>query len=301
MVKFISITEFEQAQTAYIKGDYNKAQIILTKLYTNKKSLRTNYLLFRTLEKNEDFIAAYQLANEYLDDYLANNDWFKLYLQVGVKAGKNIKLWQLFAKIKPFLKTTEEIYIREILVADSNGAISQLQRQFTHLGAFELGKQKNIYEDAYALDKISWIKAAKVILTDETIHPIIRNSTLNDLQKLGYDQVVTFVTFTGEIQQLIPKNLADFDSSEAVITQEKFFENEIAQGNLDSLLKQREARLLLMLLYPNFASAKNLLGDYSKWYYLLVDESSRGKSDQAVDSLRKKVVESLLTWQEAWE
>lgn len=56
-----------------------------------------------------------------------------------------------------------------------------------------------------------------------------------------------------------------------------------------------------MLLYPDFTKAKNLLGDYQQWYYLLVDENSKATLENQVMILRKKVEKSLATWEKAWQ
>lgn len=295
----ISISEFEQAKTCYEKKDYLKAKQILSKLYLQKQTLRTNYMLFQTLVATADYSAAYQLASDYLNDYLARNGWFKQYLQVGVKAGQNIKLWQLVSQISPYLNEAEQTLVVKTLL--ETGEDTQLSKSFSHLGAFELKQQRRIYQDAYSLAKEVWLQGAIPILVDQDVHPLIRNTALSDLQKLAYSKPVKIRTFFEEELELVPSQLVAFEDDPVVQAQEQLFTKKVNEGKLDALWQQAELKLVLMLLYPDFTKVKNLLGDYQQWYYLLVDENSKATLEKQVMILRKKVEKSLATWEKAWQ
>lgn len=295
----ISISEFEQAQTCYEKKDYLKARQILSKLYLQKQTLRTNYMLFQTLVATADYSAAYQLASDYLNDYLARNGWFKQYLQVGVKAGQNIKLWQLVSQISPYLNEAEQTLVVKTLL--EAGEDTQLSKSFSHLGAFELKQQRRIYQDAYSLAKEVWLQGVIPILVDQDVHPLIRNTALSDLQKLAYSKQVKIRTFFEEELELVPSQLVAFEDDPVVQAQEQLFTKKVNEGKLDALWQQAELKLVLMLLYPDFTKVKNLLGDYQQWYYLLVDENSKATLEKQVMILRKKVEKSLATWEKAWQ
>ena len=295
----ISISEFEQAQTCYEKKDYLKARQILSKLYLQKQTLRTNYMLFQTLVATADYSAAYQLASDYLNDYLARNGWFKQYLQVGVKAGQNIKLWQLVSQISPYLNEAEQTLVVKTLL--ETGEDTQLSKSFSHLGAFDLKQQRRIYQDAYSLAKEVWLQGVIPILVDQDVHPLIRNTALSDLQKLAYSKQVKIRTFFEEKLELVPSQLVAFEDDPVVQAQEQLFTKKVNEGKLDALWQQAELKLVLMLLYPDFTKVKNLLGDYQQWYYLLVDENSKATLEKQVMILRKKVEKSLATWEKAWQ
>ena len=295
----ISISEFEQAQTCYEKKDYLKAKQILSKLYLQKQTLRTNYMLFQTLVATADYSAAYQLASDYLNDYLARNGWFKQYLQVGVKGGQNIKLWQLVSQISPYLNEAEQTLVVKTLL--ETGEDTQLSKSFSHLGAFELKQQRRIYQDAYSLAKEVWLQGVIPILVDQDVHPLIRNTALSDLQKLAYSKQVKIRTFFEEELELVPSQLVAFEDDPVVQAQEQLFTKKVNKGKLDALWQQAELKLVLMLLYPDFTKVKNLLGDYQQWYYLLVDENSKATLEKQVMILRKKVEKSLATWEKAWQ
>lgn len=295
----ISISEFEQAQTCYEKKNYLKAKQILSKLYLQKQTLRTNYMLFQTLVAIADYSAAYQLASDYLNDYLARNGWFKQYLQVGVKAGQNIKLWQLVSQISPYLNEAEQTLVVKTLL--ETGEDTQLSKSFSHLGAFELKQQRRIYQDAYSLAKEVWLQGVIPILVDQDVHPLIRNTALSDLQKLAYSKPVKIRTFFEEELELVPSQLVAFEDDPVVQAQEQLFTKKVNKGKLDALWQQAELKLVLMLLYPDFTKVKNLLGDYQQWYYLLVDENSKATLEKQVMILRKKVEKSLATWEKAWQ
>lgn len=295
----ISISEFEQAQTCYEEKDYLKAKQILSKLYLQKQTLRTNYMLFQTLVATANYSAAYQLASDYLNDYLARNGWFKQYLQVGVKAGQNIKLWQLVSQISPYLNEAEQTLVVKTLL--ETGEDTQLSKSFSHLGAFELKQQRRIYQDAYSLAKEVWLQGVIPILVDQDVHPLIRNTALSDLQKLAYSKPVKIRTFFEEELELVPSQLVAFEDDPVVQAQEQLFTKKVNEGKLDALWQQAELKLVLMLLYPDFTKAKNLLGDYQQWYYLLVDENSKATLEKQVMILRKKVEKSLATWEKAWQ
>ena len=62
-----------QAEEAYKNKDYTKARKLLEKEYLEKKTFRTNYFLFLVFLKIEDYIAAYETANEYIRQYIIDN------------------------------------------------------------------------------------------------------------------------------------------------------------------------------------------------------------------------------------
>ena len=66
-----------QAEEAYKNKDYTKARKLLEKEYLEKKTFRTNYFLFLVFLKIEDYIAAYETANEYIRQYIIDNEKFK--------------------------------------------------------------------------------------------------------------------------------------------------------------------------------------------------------------------------------
>ena len=84
-----------QAEEAYKNKDYTKARKLLEKEYLEKKTFRTNYFLFLVFLKIEDYIAAYETANEYIRQYIIDNEKFKKYQKAAIFAGMNVKLQEL--------------------------------------------------------------------------------------------------------------------------------------------------------------------------------------------------------------
>lgn len=130
-----------QAEEAYKNKDYTKARKLLEKEYLEKKTFRTNYFLFLVFLKIEDYIAAYETANEYIRQYIIDNEKFKKYQKAAIFAGMNVKLQELSNNIFEYATESEQKEFDEnqqMLLTDYLNKDSKLElmKRLSYLGVF---------------------------------------------------------------------------------------------------------------------------------------------------------------------
>src|SRR5699024_10826942 len=125
------------------KKDYTKTRKLLEKEYLEKKTFRTNYFLFLVFLKIEDYIAAYETANEYIRQYIIDNEKFKKYQKAAIFAGMNVKLQELSNNIFEYTTESEQKEFdknQQTLLTDYLNKNSKLEimKQLSYLGIFPL-------------------------------------------------------------------------------------------------------------------------------------------------------------------
>ncbi len=174
-----------QAEEAYKNKDYTKARKLLEKEYLEKKTFRTNYFLFLVFLKIEDYIAAYETANEYIRQYIIDNEKFKKYQKAAIFAGMNVKLQELSNNIFEYTTESEQKEFdknQQTLLTDylNKNSKLELMKQLSYLGIFSLFQQRKILKDAYGLSVDDFFINTKKILIDSNIHPLLKSNILDD-------------------------------------------------------------------------------------------------------------------------
>ena len=243
-----------QAEEAYKNKDYTKARKLLEKEYLEKKTFRTNYFLFLVFLKIEDYIAAYETANEYIRQYIIDNEKFKKYQKAAIFAGMNVKLQELSNNIFEYTTESEQKEFdknQQTLSTDylNKNSKLELMKQLSYLGIFPLFQQRKILKDAYGLSVDDFFINTKKILIDSNIHPLLKSNILDDYRKLNLEETVQYTDYKNTVKTLDVKKLKEIEEYKIYKKIYKEFK-QLPMNDFEKDLKWKEIVLKLMVLYP---------------------------------------------------
>ena len=286
-----------QAEEAYKNKDYTKARKLLEKEYLEKKTFRTNYFLFLVFLKIEDYIAAYETANEYIRQYIIDNEKFKKYQKAAIFAGMNVKLQELSNNI--FEYTTESGQKefdknQQTLLTDylNKNSKLELMKQLSYLGIFPLFQQRKILKDAYGLSVDDFFINTKKILIDSNIHPLLKSNILDDYRKLNLEETVQYTDYKNTVKTLDVKKLKEIEEYKIYKKIYKEFK-QLPMNDFEKDLKWKEIVLKLMVLYPFNDIEQNL--EQNLIYILLCNDEFKVLNEQEL-AFSKKLEDYIEQW-----
>ena len=286
-----------QAEEAYKNKDYTKARKLLEKEYLEKKTFRTNYFLFLVFLKIEDYIAAYETANEYIRQYIIDNEKFKKYQKAAIFAGMNVKLQELSNNIFEYTTESEQKEFdknQQILLTDylNKNSKLELMKQLSYLGIFPLFQQRKILKDAYGLSVDDFFINTKKILIDSNIHPLLKSNTLDDYRKLNLEETVQYTDYKNTVKILDVKKLKEIEEYKIYKKIYKEFK-QLPMNDFEKDLKWKEIVLKLMVLYPFNDIEQNL--EQNLIYILLCNDEFKVLNEQEL-AFSKKLEDYIEQW-----
>ena len=286
-----------QAEEAYKNKDYTKARKLLEKEYLEKKTFRTNYFLFLVFLKIEDYIAAYETANEYIRQYIIDNEKFKKYQKAAIFAGMNVKLQELSNNIFEYTTESEQKEFdknQQTLLTDylSKNSKLELMKQLSYLGIFPLFQQRKILKDAYGLSVDDFFINTKKILIDSNIHPLLKSNILDDYRKLNLEETVQYTDYKNTVKTLDVKKLKEIEEYKIYKKIYKEFK-QLPMNNFEKDLKWKEIVLKLMVLYPFNDIEQNL--EQNLIYILLCNDEFKVLNEQEL-AFSKKLEDYIEQW-----
>ena len=286
-----------QAEEAYKNKDYTKARKLLEKEYLEKKTFRTNYFLFLVFLKIEDYIAAYETANEYIRQYIIDNEKFKKYQKAAIFAGMNVKLQELSNNIFEYTTESEQKEFdknQQTLLTDYLNKNSKLEimKQLSYLGIFPLFQQRKILKDAYGLSVDDFFINTKKILIDSNIHPLLKSNILDDYRKLNLEETVQYTDYKNTVKILDVKKLKEIEEYKIYKKIYKEFK-QLPMNNFEKDLKWKEIVLKLMVLYPFNDIEQNL--EQNLIYILLCNDEFKVLNEQEL-AFSKKLEDYIEQW-----
>ena len=286
-----------QAEEAYKNKDYTKARKLLEKEYLEKKTFRTNYFLFLVFLKIEDYIAAYETANEYIRQYIIDNEKFKKYQKAAIFAGMNVKLQELSNNIFEYTTESEQKEFdknQQTLLTDYLNKNSKLEimKQLSYLGIFPLFQQRKILKDAYGLSVDNFFINTKKILIDSNIHPLLKSNILDDYRKLNLEETVQYTDYKNTVKTLDVKKLKEIEEYKIYKKIYKEFK-QLPMNNFEKDLKWKEIVLKLMVLYPFNDIEQNL--EQNLIYILLCNDEFKVLNEQEL-AFSKKLEDYIEQW-----
>ena len=286
-----------QAEEAYKNKDYTKARKLLEKEYLEKKTFRTNYFLFLVFLKIEDYIAAYETANEYIRQYIIDNEKFKKYQKAAIFAGMNVKLQELSNNIFEYTTESEQKEFdknQQILLTDYLNKNSKLEliKQLSYLGVFPLFQQRKILKDAYGLSVDDFFINTKKILIDSNIHPLLKSNILDDYRKLNLEETVQYTDYKNTVKTLDVKKLKEIEEYKIYKKIYKEFK-QLPMNDFEKDLKWKEIVLKLMVLYPFNDIEQNL--EQNLIYILLCNDEFKVLNEQEL-AFSKKLEDYIEQW-----
>ena len=286
-----------QAEEAYKNKDYTKARKLLEKEYLEKKTFRTNYFLFLVFLKIEDYIAAYETANEYIRQYIIDNEKFKKYQKAAIFAGMNVKLQELSNNIFEYTTESEQKEFDEnqqMLLTDYLNKDSKLElmKRLSYLGVFPLFQQRKILKDAYGLSVDDFFINTKKILIDSNIHPLLKSNILDDYRKLNLEETVQYTDYKNTVKILDVKKLKEIEEYKIYKKIYKEFK-QLPINDFEKDLKWKEIVLKLMVLYPFNDIEQNL--EQNLIYILLCNDEFKVLNEQEL-AFSKKLEDYIEQW-----
>ena len=286
-----------QAEEAYKNKDYTKARKLLEKEYLEKKTFRTNYFLFLVFLKIEDYIAAYETANEYIRQYIIDNEKFKKYQKAAIFAGMNVKLQELSNNIFEYTTESEQKEFdknQQTLLTDYLNKNSKLEimKQLSYLGIFPLFQQRKILKDAYGLSVDDFFINTKKILIDSNIHPLLKSNILDDYRKLNLEETVQYTDYKNTVKTLDIKKMKEIEEYKIYKKIYKEFK-QLPMNNFEKDLKWKEIVLKLMVLYPFNDIEQNL--EQNLIYILLCNDEFKVLNEQEL-AFSKKLEDYIEQW-----
>lgn len=286
-----------QAEEAYKNKDYTKARKLLEKEYLEKKTFRTNYFLFLVFLKIEDYIAAYETANEYIRQYIIDNEKFKKYQKAAIFAGMNVKLQELSNNIFEYTTESEQKEFdknQQTLLTDYLNKNSKLEliKQLSYLGVFPLFQQRKILKDAYGLSVDDFFINTKKILIDSNIHPLLKSNILDDYRKLNLEETVQYTDYKNTVKTLDVKKLKEIEEYKIYKKIYKEFK-QLPMNDFEKDLKWKEIVLKLMVLYPFNDIEQNL--EQNLIYILLCNDEFKVLNEQEL-AFSKKLEDYIEQW-----
>ena len=286
-----------QAEEAYKNKDYTKARKLLEKEYLEKKTFRTNYFLFLVFLKIEDYIAAYETANEYIRQYIIDNEKFKKYQKAAIFAGMNIKLQELANNIFEYTTESEQKEFdknQQTLLTDylNKNSKLELMKQLSYLGIFPLFQQRKILKDAYELSVDDFFINTKKILIDSNIHPLLKSNILDDYRKLNLEETVQYTDYKNTVKILDVRKLKEIEEYKIYKKIHKEFK-QLPMNDFEKDLKWKEIVLKLMVLYPFNDIEHNL--EQNLIYILLCNDEFKVLNEQEL-AFSKKLEDYIEQW-----
>lgn len=286
-----------QAEEAYKNKDYTKARKLLEKEYLEKKTFRTNHFLFLVFLKIEDYIAAYETANEYIRQYIIDNEKFKKYQKAAIFAGMNVKLQELSNNIFEYTTESEQKEFdknQQTLLTDYLNKNSKLEimKQLSYLGIFPLFQQRKILKDAYGLSVDDFFINTKKILIDFNIHPLLKSNILDDYRKLNLEETVQYTDYKNTVKTLDVKKLKEIEEYKIYKKIYKEFK-QLPMNDFEKDLKWKEIVLKLMVLYPFNDIEQNL--EQNLIYILLCNDEFKVLNEQEL-AFSKKLEDYIEQW-----
>ena len=286
-----------QAEEAYKNKDYTKARKLLEKEYLEKKTFRTNYFLFLVFLKIEDYIAAYETANEYIRQYIIDNEKFKKYQKAAIFAGMNVKLQELSNNIFEYTTESEQKEFdknQQKLLTDYLNKNSKLEliKQLSYLGVFPLFQQRKILKDAYGLSVDDFFINTKKILIDSNIHPLLKSNILDDYRKLNLEETVQYTDYKNTVKILDVRKLKEIEEYKIYKKIYKEFK-QLPMNDFEKDLKWKEIVLKLMVLYPFNDIEQNL--EQNLIYILLCNDEFKVLNEQEL-AFSKKLEDYIEQW-----
>lgn len=286
-----------QAEEAYKNKDYTKARKLLEKEYLEKKTFRTNYFLFLVFLKIEDYIAAYETANEYIRQYIIDNEKFKKYQKAAIFAGMNVKLQELSNNIFEYTTESEQKEFdknQQTLLTDYLNKNSKLEliKQLSYLGVFPLFQQRKILKDAYGLSVDDFFINTKKILIDSNIHPLLKSNILDDYRKLNLEETVQYTDYKNTVKILDVRKLKEIEEYKIYKKIYKEFK-QLPMNDFEKDLKWKEIVLKLMVLYPFNDIEQDL--EQNLIYILLCNDEFKVLNEQEL-AFSKKLEDYIEQW-----
>lgn len=266
---------YAAGQAALEKSDFLQAKELLLQAYQAKKTFKVNYLLFTALKELKDHQMASLLAEDYLLDYLRDDQKLTEYVTEMIYAGKVRKIEMTLNLMGGFMSDKEKanftrLFDQTLATVRAQTDVNTLIKKLKYLGALAILEQRQVFEASGSLTIAEFVESVSADLVDEDVHPLVRAAILDELRYLGSEKAVTYLLFTGEKQDFVPGNLKELDDYVMYQRLATLLEAdpEYAADQKEQILA--ELKLKLQLLYPKLTAP---YAEPEKLYAVLLGKS----------------------------
>lgn len=289
---FMDSLQFQRALLAFHNQQWSQASAAFTTLYQAHQTAELNRYLALSLYRDEQFLAAEQIAAENDAAYLVDQSWFDHRLMIALKNQQFIFARQWCAL--PQAQAWRAQGLAQVQVAEqtSRQTLAATQRviakQFYHLGDTTLNEQRHRIARAHQLPLAEFLRGGRYLLIDPFLHPLLRSTLLEDLYRLQIDETVKLQWLDDQqydVQTAQLRGVTDNSAAQAAI---RYLTAEFAQTNPSLVANVRQTlNLQLMLVYP---FAERVFTAPEAWVDYLVGRPAQTPLSTTAEN-------QLLTWQ----
>lgn len=210
------LEKFKKAKDEVKNHDFNTATDILLDLYDETDDQQVVLLLGETLFMDQKYVGANRFVEDNFDVFLQQN--FELLTRIYEKNHRYLQL----RIIATGLQNEDKINLLEKIEQSEKeyemkepNSIASNAREFMHLGAFSADRQREVIKDAEMLPIKQYLAGSKISLIDPDVNPVWRMQLLNNLMRLEFDEPVDFIWIDNTKHQIIPKEVADVEQTNA--------------------------------------------------------------------------------------
>lgn len=243
--------ELQQANAAFKQHQWHTAAALYEQVYEQEKSPKINHLLVRSLFEDQQYVAAKSIMADDWNSYLVDTDHFELMVQVLLKNRQLLMVHILMTTTGVTSSKIDALLVQAETVCRQSAHFQADYQAFYQLSAHGLQQQRQAFEAGKQLPLTEWLTAAKALLTDPFVKPVIRVSLLQLMQQLKISDMVKFRWLDDQDHQLVPSTLQPFEKLTIVQELNQQLQAEIVQNDpITQQLYQESLQLQLTLLYP---------------------------------------------------
>ena len=267
---------------------YQEAVILLEKIYYSQRTRENNYYYFWALFKSHQWKKALMVSNEYLDEYLKDDDKFYQYLDVLIYNGKILSIFKLYKELLPYLNSDEKAIFEDklknydkYLTKDQQELKTRVIKKLKYLGAFDVSEQQKILHYIELLNPQELLLNAANDLKDENVIVLVRMSLLNSLREVQ-DQPLMVLNYVNQLIKIDPTQLLPLEKTKVYSQLKKEVLN---SKKINESLKWKvieEGKLYLMVLYSN-------LGDFNNSDLLKIILKPQTALSPSLSKLKQKI------------
>ncbi|KRK98238.1 hypothetical protein FD04_GL001218 [Secundilactobacillus odoratitofui DSM 19909 = JCM 15043] len=243
--------QLKSANQAFKDAKWHEAALLYEQVYQLEKSAKVNHLLVKSLYEDQQYKLAYQVMLDDPNSYLMDQSHLVLMVKVMLATNQLMMAHILMAslpqvpeEVTTLITASEQQFRQRPDFQTRYQAFYQLSSQTTlqQQRAFEEGKQLPLSE---------WLTAARSLLTDPFVKPIVRVSVLEMLVKLKRSERYDFRWLDDQNYSLNPNQLVPL-ADMPIVSQLHASLAEVINTDdpVTFQLYQNELGLQTTLLYP---------------------------------------------------
>lgn len=255
------------------------------------------YIYAQALVADQQYTKAWRLIEDDRAAYFNDQEHQLFYLDVMLKN-------QLFISARLFANQLGDNRLIAIVskaeehaTQTESATINARENNFYHLGDRPFRGQQERFEEAAKLPLANYLNAAKFVIRDPYVHPLLRSSVIQDLANLKVNEEMTFYWIDEQEHTVNPGKLLPLDQIPVVIRMMRRLQDNYAQSNPMSYQSfVQQFHLQLILLYPRI---EETITDGDAWFQVLTaysrtDNTSRIKLAYDWQAKLMRIIQRLM-------